>query len=401
MDDVEVIQVSLGTDTVKAGVCGDDAPRLVMPSMVTERVGNQQPGIVYPDPAHPHVVPEGIPLMHRQRVDSWDGAKMMIESCYQQMDIPIRGGSCLMPVGIQTTLSDVAELCRIGLEDLSLSSMAFSMESSLALYGNGRCTGLCVDIGHGGTQISSIYEGYKVCRDVWLPIGGLSVQDAYYQDLYPMAEDARVRTDYRKMREGAYRVNPQSSGNHHPNNHGNVSFCLAEDNTPTLAGTGPTLPMEVAYSDIFRPSRSLPDGVQVIDEWAVRQAGHTAAETLFAPHVDSQGVSQAVLDVLSRSDYDCKRDLLRNIVLVGGCTRVEGVPARIGHDVGAVYTKAEVKVVASTERQYSTWVGGSIEGSLTSFEGRCITRAAYEEQGERLLIEKCPQFNEPDGSGNR
>ena len=49
-----------------------------------------------------------------------------------------------------------------------------------------------------------------------------------------------------------------------------------------------------------------------------------------------------------------------------------------------------IAVSALDKRQYSAWYGGSIVGSLSSFEkAMCITKAEYEEQGPPFVHRKC------------
>lgn len=43
-------------------------------------------------------------------------------------------------------------------------------------------------------------------------------------------------------------------------------------------------------------------------------------------------------------------------------------------------------VIAPPERKYSVWIGGSILGSLSNFQDHLITRALYDEVGDRALV---------------
>ena len=52
-------------------------------------------------------------------------------------------------------------------------------------------------------------------------------------------------------------------------------------------------------------------------------------------------------------------------------------------------TATKVKVIAPPERAYSTWIGGSILASLSSFEQMWITAGDYEEYGPKIVSRKC------------
>ena len=49
----------------------------------------------------------------------------------------------------------------------------------------------------------------------------------------------------------------------------------------------------------------------------------------------------------------------------------------------------KVKVVAPPERKYSVWIGGSILGSLSTFQQMWISKQEYEECGPTIVHRKC------------
>jgi actin len=49
----------------------------------------------------------------------------------------------------------------------------------------------------------------------------------------------------------------------------------------------------------------------------------------------------------------------------------------------------EVKIIAPPDRKYSTWVGGSILASLSSFQQMWISREEYNESGPSIVHRKC------------
>lgn len=60
-------------------------------------------------------------------------------------------------------------------------------------------------------------------------------------------------------------------------------------------------------------------------------------------------------------DLDVRSDLYGNIILSGGSTMYAGLPDRLEQEMAALCPKAGVvKVIASADRYYSVWNGGSI-----------------------------------------
>jgi len=48
-----------------------------------------------------------------------------------------------------------------------------------------------------------------------------------------------------------------------------------------------------------------------------------------------------------------------------------------------------VKIIASADRYYSVWTGGSTLSSLSTFEAQWITKEEYEESGAEIVHRKC------------
>jgi actin len=82
-----------------------------------------------------------------------------------------------------------------------------------------------------------------------------------------------------------------------------------------------------------------------------------------------------VFTSVSNTDIDVRRMLYDNIVLSGGTTMFAGIGARLQKELGKlVPATMRTKVVASPERKFSVWIGGSILSSLSSFQNSWITR---------------------------
>ena len=97
-----------------------------------------------------------------------------------------------------------------------------------------------------------------------------------------------------------------------------------------------------------------------------------APEILFNPEIIGQefpGIHQVVVDSISRSDMDLRKSLYANIVLSGGSTLCKGFGDRLLLEVKKLALKdIKIKISAPPERKYSTWIGGSILASLSTFK---------------------------------
>jgi centractin len=129
----------------------------------------------------------------------------------------------------------------------------------------------------------------------------------------------------------------------------------------------------------------LPDG-QVIDLSSER---FRAPEILFNPTLvgsEEMGAADLLASSIMKSDMDLRATLFSQIVLAGGSTLLPGFGDRLLNEVrGLAPAHTKIRISAPPERIHSTYIGGSILASLATFKSMWVTRADYEEHGERLL----------------
>ncbi|KAL8453085.1 hypothetical protein Emed_000955 [Eimeria media] len=107
------------------------------------------------------------------------------------------------------------------------------------------------------------------------------------------------------------------------------------------------------------------------------------------------GLSEAVRQVAEGVEAEGYRDLLSVMILTGGCSSIPGMVERVSRELvedPAVCGGQKVRLLAapgSLERRYSTWVGGSILSSLSSFQAAWCSREEYEEHGPAVVQRKC------------
>jgi actin-like protein 6A len=78
-----------------------------------------------------------------------------------------------------------------------------------------------------------------------------------------------------------------------------------------------------------------------------------------------------ILDSINLCDIDIKKELFSNIIFTGGNSLLSGFLSRLQtklNDVAPPNSKVKLIAYPSTEeRKFSSWIGGSILGSLGSF----------------------------------
>jgi actin-related protein len=143
------------------------------------------------------------------------------------------------------------------------------------------------------------------------------------------------------------------------------------------------------YHSLFGVERyQIPE--YLFDPTQIRSANSPPASTL--------GVSNLIQNCLSISDPDIRPQLWSNIIVSGGNSCIHGFLERVSSDCTRRSTssmKLKCMMTAggperSTERLFAAWTGGSILGSLGTFQNMWISRNDYEETGKIVVAKKCP-----------
>jgi actin-related protein len=111
-------------------------------------------------------------------------------------------------------------------------------------------------------------------------------------------------------------------------------------------------------------------------------------------------VQDLLVNSIARCDLDLRRGLYTQIVLAGGSTCYPGYGERLLHEIrthsllrpgsgiAGPGSGMKVRIAAPPERQVSTWIGGSILASLSTFQSMWVNKKDYLEHGAKMLHAK-------------
>ena len=91
-------------------------------------------------------------------------------------------------------------------------------------------------------------------------------------------------------------------------------------------------------------------------------------------------------------DKYVERDLSKEIILSGGTSLFKGLPEKFKKELQKLLPeemKDEIKVIGNPERNFYSWIGGSILSAVSTFKSYWITKTEYEENGESIVLKKC------------
>mmetsp|Transcript_30515 Transcript_30515/g.27747 ORF Transcript_30515/g.27747 Transcript_30515/m.27747 type:complete len:88 (-) Transcript_30515:239-502(-) len=84
--------------------------------------------------------------------------------------------------------------------------------------------------------------------------------------------------------------------------------------------------------------------------------------------LEQDGIHLATYNSIMKCDVDIRKDLYSNIILSDEITMFSGMDVRLTKEIVALAPQSMyIKIVAPPERKYSSWIGGSILASLSTF----------------------------------
>ena len=378
---VKAVVIDAGTATIRAGFADDDTPSVIIPPVVgrakTPAGSSLEPGLKSIYVGTEAVSKRGVldqlrnPIEHGL-VTNWDDMELLWKHTFQELGVKSEGQPVLLTETERVPKADREKTVQIMFEQFETPSLNISTQSVLALYESGRTTGVVVHVGEGSSHTVPILEGHRIRHAILkMSVSGsdltaylskllTSHPENYGQDLRSYYTRELVRGYKEKMCYVALDFNNE------------LSSAKSADSEQNLEGL------------------EMPDGTEVT---LTKSDRIKVPEALFDPTLcgyEEPGIHWSLHSSIHKLNCDIWLDLYRNIVLAGGSTLVPRLAARLEREVDklAKAGKRHVKVVPATGL-HTSWRGGTILASLTTFKDMYINREEYEEAGPGIVHRKC------------
>lgn len=371
------IVIDNGSGVIKAGFSGDNQPSVKFPSIVgvprtdKQMVGVESKSEYIGDEAQKMrgVLKLSYPI-ESGIVTDWGQMEKVWEYCFSnELRCDPSEHKVMLTEAPSNPKANREKMTQLMFETFQVQGLYVAIQAVLSLYSNGRTTGMVCDSGDGVTHTVPVYEGFSIPHAVKKNyIAGRAITDHMAKLLQAdgiteQGGQSAWRQIIRKIKEDLCFV----------------SLDPAADKT------------KAAESTELQKNYELPDGQTV----PINAPRFMAPEALFFPDLikegdEVEGMHKMTFSSIQECDIDIRKDLYSNVILSGGTTLYAGLPDRLEKELDAMCPQQNmVKIIASGDRYYSVWTGGSTLSSLSTFESQWITKDEYEENGAEIVHRKC------------
>eukprot|EP00761_Pharyngomonas_kirbyi_P002214 gb/GECH01002218.1/.p1 GENE.gb/GECH01002218.1/~~gb/GECH01002218.1/.p1 ORF type:complete len:385 (+),score=85.40 gb/GECH01002218.1/:1-1155(+) len=369
----QTVVIDCGSESCKVGSISESTPHTI-PSYVRNKTDNQAP--TFP--------------IQRGIIEDWNAMENMLYSIFQD-PLGITSSSSsnknktntqnnddssstyfdskkdnIPPVVLTANpfrpVSERHQLAELMFEKFQVPALYLGISGVLSLFAAQATTGIALDLGASITHAMPIVDGYAVKNGAKLgDYGGADLTQFFY--------DLILRS------------------NQSPNLELSRDWSLLQ-----------RMKSELCYLPFANPdqppeprSYRLPDGSEI----EVGEPSLKCPKALFAPSVlpavrkDTMGIQDMIFSAAKECDTSHQQELLQNVYLSGGTSLVQGLPESIEKECEGFDLDFQVNVNAIPHREYAAWTGGKVLASLSSFRQMMMTSQEYQENGAKLITDKC------------
>jgi len=374
--DEPIVVLDNGSGMVKAGFAGEDAPQCVFPAIV----GRPRPGTITIQGGGSkteYIGDEAIKLMGVLNlnypisagiVESWeDMEKVWHHAFYNELRIaPNEAKGVLLTEAPRNPKQNREKMVQLMFETFEVKNIYVAIQAVMSLYSAGRTTGLVVDAGDGVSHTVPVFEGFSLPHAVEkMEIAGRVLTNYMQKLLLENGESFTSAAEIQIVRDIKEK-------------HAFVAQNYAEEKEAATKSAE----HDVQYT--------LPDKRVMTLPGTVRMG---CPELLFDPTLNGlncMSLPDLAWSSVQKADIDVRKELCKNIIMSGGSTMYEGIADRLKQElVNRAPAGAEIRIVASADRKYAVWKGGSTLASLSTFHSSWVTAEDYTEHGAAVIHRRC------------
>jgi actin len=364
------IVIDSGSSSCKAGYNGENAPRVVIPTVV----GKPKCVNLIEEPGRYYIGRDAVnnsnylkleyPIKDGRITDFELMEKLWSHLFYNELKIRPEAYNVFLTESLFISNADREEIAEIMFEKFSVFNIHMEPQPVMSLYSTTKTSGVIVESGDSMTQIIPVYESYIVPQGVRTTnIAGAEMTKSLHSFIENKLKKFNVgNPSYmtKKIKEKFLELSLQPVDNFIEKYY---NFSHQSENV-----------------DNFQ----LPDGniIPIGDE------RYLAPEIIFNPVNDSKPLQELLTDSIQSVDIHIRKDMINNIILGGGNTMIKNFPERLKSEFYKQNKNTDVnniKINAQPERMYSAWIGASVVCSIGNFQNMWISKNDFEEIGHNIV----------------
>ena len=365
------IIVDLGSSTIKIGYNNENLPKYELPSYIGETHDYIVDGKIIKDENKTYIshtcnqILDNLKLYYPIKNGSFankDDISLIFDFLYKQLEITspteINSHQILISEPIFNSAQNKRNIAEYLFEKLGAPAIFFGSQPVLSLLGTGRSSGVILESGDNITQCGIIKEGcslpYTFRRYNY---GGSNVTE-YFRELL--------------QKRGYFFINSSS-------------YILVKLIKEAIARTKDFKLPEGTEDD---ECVNLPDQTKI----RIGDEKKKCTDILFDVNLLGKKYStmdKMILDTINSIDIEMRIKLFGEILLSGGNTSIKGFPETLHKEIKKGINKnIKVRLYTPVNPQFCCWIGGKVITSLDDFKNMWITKAEWDEKGEKVFKEK-------------
>ncbi|KAJ1561096.1 Actin-like 6A [Nowakowskiella sp. JEL0078] len=425
-DDVSALVLDVGKNSTKFGYAGEELPRAVFPSEVgyfpesSNNISNSS--LDGPAPMETDVNElTGVPVktgvkrkncavgenevyIWRENmevrnpygntgtglIEDWDAFESILDYSYaNKLRLYPDEHPLLISESSWNTKEGREKLAEIAFETYKVPALYLSRSAVLSAFASGKSSALVVDSGAATTSAVPVFDGYVLKKGIQKnSIAGDFLSEQAKRQLLNLMAPNEIVPQYLVSRKHSVGPGQPASailrtyGQTHRSFHefARVLHEFKETVSMTLKATD-----RMSVTQVQPRSFEFPNGYNTLisDRWRI-------PEIMFQPNlmipdpnqIQSTPLPTMINESINLCDTDVRPTLFANIVLCGGSTLFSDFPKRVENELSNGMQKIKIHAAASSsERRFASWIGGSVLGSLGTFQQLWVGKQEWEESG--------------------
>ena len=360
----EGLVIDNGSRSLRVGIAGEETPQLVLRSLIgnlkVQNIMNRER--FFGDELVGRRSEYNLVPVTKHDETNWEKWEELMWHVCSKMNVESSEKAVLMTEKVMQSKKHREKMTQTMFETFSVPAFYSMFQEVASSFACGNVTSFVVSSGYEQTYLVPIFEGQVLPHVVKkLKLGGRHATEYLYKMLQQDGIEIPGEDEFSKLE-------------------------LVNSIKETLAFSN----QYPDYIDLnLTKTFELPDKTKIeIKERHLANCAHL----LFIPSLaesSEDGFSEMLCSSYYKIDIDYRRMFNEKFVMCGGNTLFQHLPSTLHMNVFNNLPDGLYRVKEASEGVLSSWTGGSIMASLSTFESNVIHKQEYEEIGPNIIHRKC------------